>query len=100
MGGAITPGGLCSNCKHAAVCTYPRDPARRILRCDEYECSKPAGAASVTQQKPAASRPESDPTARAHDSHRLLGLCSNCDNRETCVLPKPEGGVWRCEEYR
>jgi hypothetical protein len=20
--------------------------------------------------------------------------------RETCIYPKPEGGVWRCEEYR
>ncbi|HTS66225.1 MAG TPA: hypothetical protein VMS37_25420 [Verrucomicrobiae bacterium] len=32
-------------------------------------------------------------------STKFLGLCSNCDNRETCVYPKPEGGVWRCEEY-
>jgi hypothetical protein len=32
-------------------------------------------------------------------STKFLGLCSNCDNRETCTYPKPEGGVWRCEEY-
>ena len=29
----------------------------------------------------------------------LKGLCINCENRETCILPKPAGGVWQCEEY-
>jgi hypothetical protein len=28
------------------------------------------------------------------------GLCINCDVRETCTFPKPEGGVWFCEEYQ
>lgn len=27
------------------------------------------------------------------------GLCLNCVKRDWCRLPKPEGGVWRCEEY-
>jgi glutamate dehydrogenase (NAD(P)+) len=27
------------------------------------------------------------------------GLCVNCRNDATCILPRPEGGVWRCEEY-
>ena len=27
------------------------------------------------------------------------GLCRNCKKHESCILPKPEGGVWRCEEY-
>jgi hypothetical protein len=29
----------------------------------------------------------------------LKGLCAHCDKRETCTLPKPEGGVWHCDEY-
>lgn len=28
------------------------------------------------------------------------GLCINCDVRDTCTFPKPEGGVWFCEEYQ
>jgi hypothetical protein len=28
------------------------------------------------------------------------GLCPTCDFRSTCMYPKPEGGVWHCEEYR
>jgi len=27
------------------------------------------------------------------------GLCVNCAKRETCTISKPEGGIWRCEEY-
>ncbi len=34
---------------------------------------------------------------RASDS--LLGLCANCEKREFCNYPRPEGGVWRCEGY-
>ncbi|MBX3393880.1 MAG: hypothetical protein KF841_00790 [Phycisphaerae bacterium] len=28
------------------------------------------------------------------------GLCATCELRETCTFPRPESGVWRCEEYR
>jgi hypothetical protein len=27
------------------------------------------------------------------------GLCANCANRHTCLLPRSEGGVWHCEEF-
>lgn len=27
------------------------------------------------------------------------GLCGHCELRKTCALPRPEGGVWRCENY-
>ena len=30
---------------------------------------------------------------------RMKGLCINCDNRASCMLPTPDGGVWHCEEY-
>ena len=38
---------------------------------------------------------------REPDSLRtpFKGLCVNCDHRFTCTLPKPESGVWYCEEY-
>lgn len=29
----------------------------------------------------------------------LLGLCATCVNRKFCDFPRPESGVWRCEEY-
>ena len=30
---------------------------------------------------------------------RTMGLCINCENRKTCMLPSPTGGIWHCEEY-
>jgi hypothetical protein len=33
------------------------------------------------------------------DTPRFMGLCSICEIREACRFPKPEGGVWHCEEY-
>jgi glutamate dehydrogenase (NAD(P)+) len=27
------------------------------------------------------------------------GLCATCGSERTCQLPRPEGGVWRCEAY-
>ena len=32
------------------------------------------------------------------DKHREL--CTICEDKNVCVFPKPEGGVWHCEEYR
>ena len=36
---------------------------------------------------------------RGKDAREYEGLCVNCANRETCLFPKSEGGVWHCEEY-
>jgi len=41
--------------------------------------------------------------SRSHDkdkdSRLNKGLCMNCAHRDTCLLPRPESGVWHCEEY-
>ncbi len=29
----------------------------------------------------------------------LKGLCRNCENRYICIIKKPEGGVWHCDNY-
>jgi|GEM_PF-1098973 len=38
-------------------------------------------------------------SAEEQDSGKYKGLCKNCKKQKTCKLPKPEGGVWRCEDY-
>ena len=87
---------LCSTCKHASTCTFPRDPQRPSFYCEEFEI----------ESVPAKRKAEEDklqPTASfvtAEESGSLIGLCSDCENRQTCVFPKPEGGIWHCEEYR
>jgi len=41
-----------------------------------------------------------EPISEEADATKHTGLCSICENRPACAFPKPEGGVWHCEEYR
>ncbi|MEI9476493.1 MAG: hypothetical protein WCO26_07950 [Deltaproteobacteria bacterium] len=34
------------------------------------------------------------------DVGKHRGLCTICEDHGVCTYPKPEGGVWHCEEYR
>jgi len=95
-------GGLCSTCKNVSTCTYPRDPERPIFYCCEHEgyeeCEGSVSLALLRTGKVFSDQPES--MVVNVDSTSFKGLCRNCQNRDTCTFPKPEGGVWHCEEYR
>ncbi len=87
---------LCSTCKHASTCTFPRDPQESLLFCEEFEIESAPAKRKVEGHKP-------QPTASfatAEKSGSLIGLCRDCENRQTCIFPRPEGGVWHCEEYQ
>lgn len=98
--GAMAQKGLCAHCALAAECTFPRDPKRPILFCDEFEGfptrvpSKAAPTSGTTPRKVVANPEKND------DADLYKGLCRTCENRHHCTFPKPEGGVWRCEEYQ
>ena len=84
---------LCSTCDHAETCGHCGDRERPIFFCELFEATvspKPAG--------PARSRPEA--AAAPPPAVDLKGLCSNCEERPSCTIPKPQGGIWHCEEYR
>jgi len=86
--------GVCAVCEHAPDCIYKADSdGSMILQCEEFQMSVPMPSLPPVSVRP---RPSSTNGER---SSRLLGLCANCDIREICTYPKPEGGVWRCEEY-
>ena len=84
-------GGVCLACKFDPDCIYETAADRSILQCEQFEMG--------FRQSPAPAAPISSAAPRAKESSAYPGLCSNCENRETCIYPKPEGGVWRCEEY-
>ncbi|MHC4942009.1 MAG: hypothetical protein ACYTG7_03225 [Planctomycetota bacterium] len=44
-------------------------------------------------------RDSSKPKSAEKEAEGFKGLCMNCAHREICLYPKPEGGVWHCEEY-
>jgi hypothetical protein len=98
MAGTTTYRGLCATCDCAPECTWrARDPDRPVFHCEEFQCG-PGGACACAQPAPTAAllTRVDPPPQRGRDK----GLCINCENRDTCAFRIPEGGVWRCEEYR
>ena len=87
---AEAPKGLCQTCRHHTACGFRQKDSAAKLYCEEYEALRTPAATIVA---PEASKAECPPS-------KLLGLCINCDHREICHLPKPEGGVWHCNEYQ
>lgn len=85
--------GLCSTCNHSLSCTFRRSVASPVLFCEEFDCSSPSVPPAFHLTAVSAADPHEN------SSTSLLGLCSNCEGRSTCTLPKDEGGVWHCEEY-
>jgi hypothetical protein len=85
--------GLCQTCKHAEYCIYIRNDGPPVLQCEEFEVDGGPEAESLDVHANESTRPD------VTSEKRLLGLCSNCEHRDTCRFPKPEGGVWHCEEY-
>jgi hypothetical protein len=71
--------GLCAGCKHERGCIHATGCGNTIVHCRQ-----------------------SEPDMRWDRSFMdaaYVGLCATCENRAICIYPKPEGGVWRCEEY-
>jgi len=85
--------GLCSTCKNDPTCMYEAASNSAVLQCEQFELAPPAKAA---RPAPTKAQPLS---STATDTNGYTGLCSNCENRKTCIYPKPEGGVWHCDEY-
>ena len=95
--------GLCLSCKNASACTYPRTPDQPVLQCEEFDGYSASPLKVVPKPFPSTAIPPPSPlisNSEEENSNRLRGLCTLCECRETCTYPKPEGGVWHCEEYR
>jgi hypothetical protein len=84
---------LCVNCTNLNDCIYLARASAPIHTCELHECADMSKPGLV-----AVSRPET-PGELGSGETGLLGLCVNCDNRESCGFQKPVSGVWHCEEY-
>lgn len=97
---ATTTRGICAACQHDPDCTYDRNFDHPPLQCEQFEMGfrKPEivspRAISELERMVGIHSPQESA------SIRVLGLCANCEHQETCTYPKPQGGVWRCEEYQ
>ena len=85
---------LCSNCRNQNDCVFLMKAGEPIIECEMYECgSSSRPRLSVVKRNLAAA------AAALPEEDNLMGLCVNCDNLKVCQLPKPQSGVWNCEEY-
>ncbi|MBI4834551.1 MAG: hypothetical protein HY811_07020 [Planctomycetes bacterium] len=82
---------LCVNCKNIPECSLHNSTDKPVQHCNEYECL-PGGSGLNLASNPNAMMEK--------NSRQYKGLCMNCENRETCNRPQPEGGICHCEEYR
>jgi hypothetical protein len=93
-------GGLCAVCSRASSCTYRRQFGEPRLFCDELEGGLAIQKRSADEQIVLLAHSQSGPRNDGDDIGRERGLCGHCENREYCTYPKPEGGVWHCDEYK
>jgi len=105
--------GLCMTCKNDPTCKLPRALSLPIEQCEEFvsrvarqaaTCQKRRGRNSevpeTMEQEPAATALRDKAAMPAVEAAREMGLCSNCEIRETCNLPDARKGVQHCEEYQ
>ena len=92
-------GGLCMTCNNQPTCYHHarRGPA---IYCEMFDNYVPPGTRVIAERSPAVPVAAMAPRVEEIDEHAYKGLCMNCDNREICLRPRPEGGIWHCEEYR
>lgn len=95
---AIANSGLCSTCANMTMCMHAGNAEHPVLECEEFTRHQTDLRASAPRRLNLAGPPQ----PHGNDASALLakGLCGNCENRADCTFAKPEGGVWRCEEYR
>ena len=84
---------LCRTCNHVATCMNRGTSERPKFYCEQFDAWVPLSPAPFNRSGVNAPR-EGVP------SSQYKGLCFNCEDRETCALSRPDGGVWHCEEYR
>ncbi len=86
--------GLCVTCNNADHCVYRKRRGTDAIYCETFDGYAPAnGHGGKTALAAVVMTPD---TA---ESEEFKGLCVNCLHRDACKLPRPEGGVWHCEEY-
>ncbi|KPK78102.1 MAG: hypothetical protein AMJ79_00840 [Phycisphaerae bacterium SM23_30] len=91
---------LCSTCIHAKYCTFPQDPMTPVQQCEEFDDRVEVAPRPIKERKDLEMNTSVGAENDREEKSHYKGLCSDCRNRHTCVFPKPEGGVWYCEEYQ
>ena len=97
--------GICITCNNRTECLSYQNSLRAdrpIWNCEEFDDFVPgmkSGSVNIKKKNPF-NKPDHNPGYNNDIiPGRTMGLCINCENRKTCMLPSPTGGIWHCEEY-
>jgi len=97
---------LCMTCVHRPTCTFQIYAGVPIWFCNEFDDSNGPDdnlhsvKTKSTEEIARKSELRTPPRQETDTPSELKGLCMNCEDRDICLLPKPEGGIWHCEEYK
>jgi len=90
---------LCSTCNNYHNCIFRKNAKRPVFFCELFDDYVSQTKTEIDLDKKIVSDEQGSFSGKNEDSHYLIGLCSNCKNRGTCIYNKPEGGIWNCDEY-
>lgn len=80
--------GICITCRFADTCVNLAKAAEPVWRCEEFEVEPYKPVTKYYGEK-----------CDENNCDVYIGLCADCENRNSCMYEKPEGGIWHCEEY-
>ena len=100
MTGKVEDRGLCSTCDNGPRCAFKATRKKPAWHCEEFRCDGTSPVKNAGTPPYGGSPSIQSRAIKVEDSTQFIGLCSDCEDRESCVFPKPEGGIWHCEEYR
>jgi len=92
--------GLCSCCEFSLTCSYDRDPKNPVLQCEEFGGIIRSSVKARDLKNNPISKIRKPTLTPKISFQQHQGLCLTCEVRTSCTYPKPEGGVWHCEEFK
>ncbi len=87
--------GICSTCNYVDICFHRQRHNDPVWYCNEFDNYGKTNEDFKARSTSLHSRYEKP----QEDTLIFKGLCSNCEKRQFCNFPKPESGVWHCNEY-
>jgi hypothetical protein len=92
--------GLCITCNNSPGCGFRRIRGFDAIFCETFDGDGASPQMDLRRRIQTPPTAANVPATEEPATVRLAGLCVNCEHRDECTFPKPEGGVWHCEEYR
>ena len=94
---------ICASCDSVKECTFTKTVGQLVLECDKHRGFQGLYLSTNGWKPGAGISPDMKlisgrEALRAVTPADCVGLCVNCEDRDTCTFPKPPGGVWHCEE--